>query len=75
MTRDKREGDGATPAGALGSVGVLYRPDRVSRPRHRACPSPPIRPDDGWCDDPGDRNYNRPVRLPYRRQPRAALAR
>ncbi len=25
-----------------------------------------IRPDDGWCDDPTDRNYNRPVRLPYR---------
>ena len=21
---------------------------------------------DGWCDDPGDRNYNRPVSLPYR---------
>jgi L,D-peptidoglycan transpeptidase YkuD (ErfK/YbiS/YcfS/YnhG family) len=24
-----------------------------------------IRPDLGWCDDPSDRNYNRPVRLPY----------
>jgi L,D-peptidoglycan transpeptidase YkuD (ErfK/YbiS/YcfS/YnhG family) len=23
------------------------------------------RPADGWCDDPFDRNYNRPVRLPY----------
>lgn len=21
--------------------------------------------DDGWCDEAGDRNYNRPVRLPY----------
>jgi len=25
----------------------------------------PIAPDDGWCDAPGDRNYNRPVRHPY----------
>lgn len=21
--------------------------------------------DDGWCDDPDDPNYNRPVKLPY----------
>jgi L,D-peptidoglycan transpeptidase YkuD (ErfK/YbiS/YcfS/YnhG family) len=25
----------------------------------------PIRPGDGWCDAPADRNYNRPVKLPY----------
>ena len=25
----------------------------------------PIRNDLGWCDAPADRNYNRPVRLPY----------
>jgi L,D-peptidoglycan transpeptidase YkuD (ErfK/YbiS/YcfS/YnhG family) len=24
-----------------------------------------MRPEDGWCDAPGDRNYNRPVRHPY----------
>jgi L,D-peptidoglycan transpeptidase YkuD (ErfK/YbiS/YcfS/YnhG family) len=24
-----------------------------------------IRRDDGWCDASADRNYNRPVRLPY----------
>ena len=24
-----------------------------------------IRPRDGWCDAPADRNYNRPVRHPY----------
>ena len=24
-----------------------------------------IRRYDGWCDDPLDRNYNRPVKLPY----------
>lgn len=28
-------------------------------------PVTPIGRDDGWCDAPADRNYNRPVRLPY----------
>jgi len=23
----------------------------------------PIRPEDAWCEDPGDRHYNQPVRL------------
>ena len=27
----------------------------------------PLRRDSAWCDDSGDRNYNRPVRLPYGR--------
>jgi L,D-peptidoglycan transpeptidase YkuD (ErfK/YbiS/YcfS/YnhG family) len=30
-----------------------------------ALPRRAIRPDDGWCDAPADRNYNRRVRLPY----------
>lgn len=60
----KREGDGATPVGAWPLRGVLYRPDRVARPR-TALPVSPIRPEDGWCDDPADRNYNCLVHLPY----------
>jgi L,D-peptidoglycan transpeptidase YkuD (ErfK/YbiS/YcfS/YnhG family) len=28
-------------------------------------PSAPIAPQDGWCDDPADPAYNRPVRLPF----------
>jgi L,D-peptidoglycan transpeptidase YkuD (ErfK/YbiS/YcfS/YnhG family) len=60
----KREGDGATPVGCWGVARVLYRADRIRRPRTRL-PVRPIRPDDGWCDDPADRNYNRPVRHPY----------
>ena len=27
-------------------------------------PSRPIRSDDGWCEDPSDRHYNRPVKVP-----------
>lgn len=45
-------------------VDVLYRSDRVARPR-TLLPVRAIRPGDGWCDDPRDRNYNRPVALPY----------
>ena len=59
----KREGDGGTPLGRLPIRMVLYRADRMVRPR-TAFPVRAIRPGDGWCDDPSDRNYNRPVRRP-----------
>jgi L,D-peptidoglycan transpeptidase YkuD (ErfK/YbiS/YcfS/YnhG family) len=61
---NKREGDGATPAGRFRLLRVYYRPDRISRPR-TAIPLEQIKPRDGWCDASVDRNYNRPVRLPY----------
>jgi L,D-peptidoglycan transpeptidase YkuD (ErfK/YbiS/YcfS/YnhG family) len=60
---DKREGDGATPAGWFPLRRVLYRPDRLSAPSTRL-PVAPLAPDDGWCDDPTDPQYNSPVRLP-----------
>jgi L,D-peptidoglycan transpeptidase YkuD (ErfK/YbiS/YcfS/YnhG family) len=60
----KREGDGATPVGSYAMREAFYRPDRLARPPTRL-PLSPIRPADGWCDAPGDRNYNRPVRHPY----------
>lgn len=60
----KREGDGATPIGIWKARQVLYRPDRVLRPL-TILPVRPIGPQDGWCDDAADRNYNRPVRHPY----------
>ena len=60
----KREGDGATPIGAFKVRGVYYRPDRLLRPSTRL-PVAPLRPDDGWCDAVGDRNYNRKVKHPY----------
>jgi L,D-peptidoglycan transpeptidase YkuD (ErfK/YbiS/YcfS/YnhG family) len=64
ITHRKREGDGATPAGAHELVMVYYRPDRVHRPVTRL-PVAALRPDAGWCDDPADRDYNRPVTLPF----------
>ncbi len=64
VTADKREGDGATPAGCWPLKRVLYRPDRLSAPV-TAFPVAALSPDDGWCDDPDDARYNQPVRLPY----------
>jgi len=64
VARDKREGDGATPAGRFPLRRVLYRPDRLAPPRTRL-PVRPLDPADGWCDDPADAAYNRPVRRPY----------
>jgi len=61
---DKQEGDGATPAGRYPLRRILYRPDRLSAPA-TLLPVAALRPDDGWCDDPADPQYNRPVRLPY----------
>lgn len=60
----KREGDGTTPAGRWTLRKVLFRRDRVARPRTRLTVRAIAR-QDGWCDAPDDRNYNRPVRLPY----------
>ena len=61
---DKQEGDGATPAGILPLRRVLYRADRLAPPKS-AAPREPIAPDDGWCDDPSHRDYNRMIRLPH----------
>ncbi|WP_298438383.1 L,D-transpeptidase family protein [uncultured Jannaschia sp.] len=61
---DKREGDGATPAGVHRIVGMLWRADRMARPAGWAVP---IGPRDLWCDDAGHPAYNRPVRAPFAR--------
>ena len=63
VTTDKREGDGATPAGNYPLRQLLYRSDRLAPPTN-ALPTSPLRPRDGWCDDPGHSAYNRPVTLP-----------
>ena len=64
IARDKREGDGTTPAGIHSFVGLLYRPDRIS-PTQLPDWAVPIRPNDGWSDDPADADYNLIVRHPH----------
>lgn len=58
------EGDGITPIGTWPIRRVYYRTDRIARPKTEL-PLFEIAPDDGWCDAPGDPNYNLPVKLPY----------
>ncbi|MDW3224034.1 MAG: L,D-transpeptidase family protein [Paracoccaceae bacterium] len=62
ITRNKREGDGATPVGTHRIIGMLYRPDRMARPTDWARPIGPL---DCWSDDPCDEDYNMMVRAPY----------
>ena len=61
-TRNKREGDGATPIGTHRITGCLYRADRIARPCAWARP---IGPGDLWSDDPADPAYNRLVTAPH----------
>lgn len=67
----KREGDGATPLGQMRLLYGLFRHDRTCHHAHVNMAKSQLafrqtRTVDGWCDAPGDRNYNRLVRLPYR---------
>ncbi len=64
ISSNKREGDGATPLGAMRLVSAYYRPDHV-RARAASLPMTPLDAQSGWCDAPDDRNYNCPVTLPY----------
>ena len=61
---DKREGDGATPAGTYPLVFGLFREDRIRPPPSRL-PMQPLAPHDAWVDDPADSQYNRLVTVPY----------
>ena len=64
VRRDKREGDGATPAGRFPLREMFYRPDRLAPPP-TGLPLRPLAEADGWCDDPYDAAYNRLLRLPH----------
>lgn len=64
VTNGKREGDGASPRGVFRLRGGFYRPDRFPVRPTSALPLRATRPQDGWCDAPRDRRYNRPIRLP-----------
>jgi len=59
---NKREGDGGTPRGTFRPLRLWWRADRHARPTTKL-PVRVIRPDDGWCEDPSDRAYNKAVKL------------
>ncbi|MGH6789972.1 MAG: L,D-transpeptidase family protein [Pseudolabrys sp.] len=60
---NKREGDGSTPRGVFRLKRLWWRGDRHPRPR-TMLPVRRIGADDGWCEDPADRHYNQPVKVP-----------
>ncbi|MCF8477480.1 MAG: L,D-transpeptidase family protein [Pseudolabrys sp.] len=60
---NKREGDGATPRGVFRLKRLWWRADRHPLPATRL-PVQRIGADDGWCEDPADRHYNQPIKVP-----------
>jgi L,D-peptidoglycan transpeptidase YkuD (ErfK/YbiS/YcfS/YnhG family) len=60
---NKREGDGGTPRGNFRLRRLWWRADKHPRPP-TSLPAQRIGADDGWCENPGDRHYNRPVKVP-----------
>jgi L,D-peptidoglycan transpeptidase YkuD (ErfK/YbiS/YcfS/YnhG family) len=60
---NKREGDGATPRGSFRLKRLWWRADRLPRPA-TFLPVRRIAPDDGWCEEPSNRLYNRRIKVP-----------
>jgi L,D-peptidoglycan transpeptidase YkuD (ErfK/YbiS/YcfS/YnhG family) len=60
---NKREGDGGTPRGIFRPIQLWWRPDRGTCPV-TLLPVRRITPADAWCEDPSDRSYNQPIRVP-----------
>jgi L,D-peptidoglycan transpeptidase YkuD (ErfK/YbiS/YcfS/YnhG family) len=64
FSKNKKEGDGATPLGTFALRKCWYRHDKVDCVVTHL-PLSIIRSDYGWSDDPKKPDYNKLVRLPY----------
>src|SRR4029077_17528237 len=60
---NKREGDGGTPRGRFRLKRLWWRAEKHPRPA-TSLPVKRITQADGWCEDPADRHYNQPVKVP-----------
>jgi L,D-peptidoglycan transpeptidase YkuD (ErfK/YbiS/YcfS/YnhG family) len=65
VTDEKVEGDQKSPAGKFNLRSIYYRYDKLSEPIYSKVPLMALLKEDGWCDDPADHAYNKPVMLPY----------
>jgi len=63
ITSNKREGDGATPLARMRVLSGYVR--KGSFALQSSLPLKTLSPILGWCEVPDDRNYNRPVKMPY----------
>lgn len=64
LPEDKTEGDGKTPIGTYPLRQLIYRADRVPRPK-TDLPLEYLTPDTGWCEDPSHPDYNTRIKLPH----------
>ena len=65
ISAGKREGDGATPLGPMRILSAIFAATRSSPKYDPARHDADRSADLGWCEVPDDRNYNRPVTIPY----------
>jgi L,D-peptidoglycan transpeptidase YkuD (ErfK/YbiS/YcfS/YnhG family) len=63
-THQKREGDGKSPVGRWKLERLNYRPDEMIRPLSKISMRA-MNKTDGWCDEAGNRSYNRSIKLPF----------
>lgn len=63
FSKDKKEGDGATPIGTFALRECWYRADRLAMPQTEL-PLHIIHENDGWCDDPKSTDYNKHILIP-----------
>ena len=62
LRKNKLEGDNCTPKGTFTLGPIYYRNDRLDKLNTRLR-TIKIHKQMGWCDDPGNANYNRKIKL------------
>ncbi|KPU81961.1 transpeptidase [SAR11 cluster bacterium PRT-SC02] len=61
----KREGDKSTPKGLFKLKYVLYRKDKIKKPK-TALKTKILKRNMGWCDDIRSKHYNKLIKFPFR---------
>tara|TARA_B100000989_G_scaffold293369_1_gene270669 strand:+ start:482 stop:979 length:498 start_codon:yes stop_codon:yes gene_type:complete len=62
FSKNKKEGDFATPKGIFRLGDIFYRADRIKKPQTKL-KTFIIKKNMGWCDDPKSKFYNRLIRI------------
>jgi len=65
ITTDKVEGDGKTPIGKFPLRQIFALSDKIVKNNLKYVSQPVqiLKPEDGWCDDPKNKSYNKQVDL------------
>lgn len=64
VTKNKVEGDGCTPCGKFKINEIYYRADKLKKLNFNTKVSR-ILENDGWCDDPSSKFYNKLIQFPF----------